>query len=111
MARGSGPIVVKPSQLDLPICDAFLAAAGEAGFPVVDELNADVAEGFGRIEHQYRERPPSQHRGCLCATGQATRKSRITVRDDRRPYRDRKQSSARGRDPQRWAASDDLGGA
>jgi choline dehydrogenase len=46
----SDPIVVKPSQLDLPICDAFLAAAGEAGFPVVDELNADVAEGFGRID-------------------------------------------------------------
>jgi choline dehydrogenase len=47
---GSDPIVVKPSQLDLPICDAFLAAAGEAGFPVVDDLNADVAEGFGRID-------------------------------------------------------------
>jgi len=42
--------VVKPSQLDLPICDAFLAAGGEAGFPVVDDLNADVAEGFGRID-------------------------------------------------------------
>ena len=42
--------MVKPSQLDLPICDAFLAAAGEAGFPVVDDLNADVAEGFGRID-------------------------------------------------------------
>src|SRR5580704_16686929 len=50
MARGSGPIVVKPSQLDLPICDAFLAAAGEAGFSVVDVLNANVAEGFGRID-------------------------------------------------------------
>jgi choline dehydrogenase len=45
-----GPITVKPSRLDLPICDAFLAAAGEAGFPVVDDLNADVAEGFGRID-------------------------------------------------------------
>ena len=43
-------MVVKPSQLDLPICDAFLAAAGEAGFPVVDDLNADVAEGFGRFD-------------------------------------------------------------
>jgi choline dehydrogenase len=42
--------VVKPSQLDLPICDAFLAAAGEAGFPVVGDLNADVAEGFGRFD-------------------------------------------------------------
>jgi choline dehydrogenase len=46
----NGPIGVKQSLLDLPICDAFLAAAGEAGYPVVDDLNADVAEGFGRID-------------------------------------------------------------
>ena len=45
-----GPMTVKPSRLDLPICDAFLAAAGEAGFPLVDDLNTDVAEGFGRID-------------------------------------------------------------
>jgi len=43
----SGPITVKPSRVDLPICEAFLAAAGEAGFSVVDDLNADIAEGFG----------------------------------------------------------------
>jgi len=42
----NGPMGVKQSRLDLPICDAFLAAAGEAGYPVVDDLNADVAEGF-----------------------------------------------------------------
>src|SRR5271170_7958635 len=46
----NGPMGVKQSRLDLPICDAFLAAAGEAGYPVVDDLNADVAEGFGRID-------------------------------------------------------------
>jgi len=46
----SGPITVKPSRVDLPICEAFLAAAGEAGFSVVDDLNADVAEGFGRFD-------------------------------------------------------------
>jgi len=46
----SGPVTVKPSQLDLPICDAFLAAAAVAGFSVVDDLNTDVAEGFGRID-------------------------------------------------------------
>jgi len=46
----NGPIIVKPSRLDLPICDAFLAAAGEAGLPLVDDLNTDVAEGFGRID-------------------------------------------------------------
>ena len=45
-----GPMGVKQSRLDLPICDAFLAAAGEAGYPVVNDLNADVAEGFGRID-------------------------------------------------------------
>ena len=32
----------------LPICDAFLAAAGAAGFPVVEDLSgSDVLEGFG----------------------------------------------------------------
>ena len=46
----SGPIAVKQSRLDLPICDAFLAAAGEAGFPVVDDLNTDIVEGFARID-------------------------------------------------------------
>ena len=46
----SGPMGVKQSRLDLPICEAFLAAVGESGFPVVDDLNADIAEGFGRID-------------------------------------------------------------
>ena len=45
-----GPMAVKQSRLDLPICDAFLAAAGESGYPVVDDLNTDVVEGFGRID-------------------------------------------------------------
>jgi choline dehydrogenase-like flavoprotein len=45
-----GPITVKPSRIDLPICDAFLAAAQDAGFAWVDDLNADIAEGFGRID-------------------------------------------------------------
>src|SRR3984893_3547055 len=35
-----GPITVKPSRLDLPICDAFLAAAGEAGFSGGDALHS-----------------------------------------------------------------------
>jgi choline dehydrogenase len=46
----SGPITVRQSRLELPICEAFLAAAGEAGFPLVDDLNTDTAEGFGRID-------------------------------------------------------------
>jgi len=47
---GSGPISVKPSRVDLPICDAFLAATAEAGYPLCDDLNADIAEGFGRFD-------------------------------------------------------------
>jgi choline dehydrogenase len=46
----SGPMTVKPSRVDLPICEAFLAAAAESGFPVVDDLNADTVDGFGRID-------------------------------------------------------------
>src|SRR3954453_18128157 len=47
---GSGPVSVKPSRVDLPVCDAFLAAAAEAGYPLCDDLNADIAEGFGRFD-------------------------------------------------------------
>ena len=61
------------SSRDLPICDAFLAAAGEAGFPVVDDLNADVAEGFCPDRYQYRERPPCQYCSGLCAASTAAR--------------------------------------
>jgi choline dehydrogenase len=46
----NGPITVKQSRLEVPICEAFLAAAGESGFPLVDDLNAETAEGFGRID-------------------------------------------------------------
>ena len=42
-----GPLSVRPAQPGLEICEAFLAAAGAAGFPVLDDLNCDAAEGFG----------------------------------------------------------------
>jgi choline dehydrogenase len=47
---GSGPVKVRPSNLNLPICDAFLEAVQGAGFPVVEDLNAGVSEGFGRFD-------------------------------------------------------------
>jgi choline dehydrogenase-like flavoprotein len=43
----SGPLTVRPANPRLPICDAFLAAAADAGFPVLDDLNQDAVEGFG----------------------------------------------------------------
>jgi choline dehydrogenase len=43
----SGPVSVAKGRSDLPICERFLDAALRAGIPIVDDLNADVAEGLG----------------------------------------------------------------
>lgn len=43
---GAGPVRVRRARPDLPICEAFLGAAAEDGFPVLDDLNADAGEGF-----------------------------------------------------------------
>jgi choline dehydrogenase len=51
---GDGPIPTRPSNATPPICAAFLEAARESGFPVVDDLNADVEEGFGRFDVNIR---------------------------------------------------------
>src|SRR5215475_1990705 len=100
----NGPITVKQSRLDLPICDAFLAAAGEVGFQVVDDLNADVAEGFGRIDTNIANGRRVSTALAYCATGSATRKSRTAVGYDGSAHCDRKRARARGRDPQKWTA-------
>ena len=42
-----GPMPLRRANPRLPICDAFLEAAGAAGFPIVDDLNANHAEGLG----------------------------------------------------------------
>ena len=45
-----GPIRVRRSGLDLPVGDLFLDAMREAGFPVVEDINADIETGFGRYD-------------------------------------------------------------
>ncbi len=47
---GDGPLKVRPSRLDLPICDAFIAALADDGCPAVEDLNAGVEEGVGRFD-------------------------------------------------------------
>ena len=44
---GSGPIKVRQAQPNLPICDAFLQAAQDDGFPILNDMNTDVVDGFG----------------------------------------------------------------
>jgi choline dehydrogenase len=43
---GKGEVKVRPARPELPICEAFLAAAG-MGFPILDHLNRDTVDGFG----------------------------------------------------------------
>ena len=44
---GTGAMPVRPANPRLPICDAFLAAFAESGFPILDDLNCDCIDGFG----------------------------------------------------------------
>jgi choline dehydrogenase len=44
---GDGPMPLRRANPELPICDAFLAAARAAGLPVVDDLNANHPAGLG----------------------------------------------------------------
>jgi choline dehydrogenase len=43
----AGPLRVAPSKLDSPITEIFISAGISAGFRNVDDLNADIREGFG----------------------------------------------------------------
>ena len=44
---GDGPVMVRRARPELTIADAFLDAATEEGFSVVDDLNRGVVDGFG----------------------------------------------------------------
>jgi choline dehydrogenase len=46
----AGPLPVRPSEIELPICREFLAAMSEAGYPTVGDINTDVVDGFGHID-------------------------------------------------------------
>ena len=44
---GQGPVIVRRARPELAISDAFLNAAAEDGFPILDDMNVDVVDGFG----------------------------------------------------------------
>ena len=106
-----GPMTVKPSRLDLPICDAFLAAAGEAGYPGRRRSQRRCRRGFWPDRHQHRQRPPRQHRAGLCAAGEAARQSRSAVGGDRGTDRHREWAGEGRRDHPARRARNGLGGA
>ena len=42
-----GPVSIRKAKPDLEICDAFLQAARDEGYPILNDMNSDVTEGFG----------------------------------------------------------------
>ncbi|MBE9604510.1 GMC family oxidoreductase N-terminal domain-containing protein [Acetobacteraceae bacterium H6797] len=49
-ARGKRPVPVRASRPASPLPGRFIAAAGEAGFAITDDLNADAIDAFGLTE-------------------------------------------------------------
>ena len=42
-----GPVSIRKAKPDLEICDAFLQAARDEGYPILSDMNSEVTEGFG----------------------------------------------------------------
>ena len=59
-----GPVGVKYGETDDPLTDAWIAAGGAAGFPVVKDYNNGDMEGFGRGQYSIRN-------GRRCSTATA----------------------------------------
>lgn len=45
-----GPLAVSVGRSTAPVCDLFLEAAGQAGYPLTDDLNKDRTEVFGHVD-------------------------------------------------------------
>jgi choline dehydrogenase len=48
---GSGPLRVSRGKSDLPIVESFLEGAEACGHAIIDDLNANLPEGFGLFDH------------------------------------------------------------
>jgi choline dehydrogenase len=47
---GNGPLQVTRGHPGVPIAEMFLQAMSKAGYPILDDLNAGTAEGFGHYD-------------------------------------------------------------
>jgi len=47
----SGPLKTRKNLMDDPVWDAFVAAAPELGYRLVDDFNAAEQQGFSRLQH------------------------------------------------------------
>ncbi|MEM9897795.1 MAG: GMC family oxidoreductase N-terminal domain-containing protein [Pseudomonadota bacterium] len=61
---GEGPLEVRGPQSTSPIHEAMIAAGQELGFPVTEDFNGRIYEGFGRYHHNQ-----FLSNGLRCSTG------------------------------------------
>jgi choline dehydrogenase len=85
-----GPLPVSDQAEPHPLCDAFIAAAQEAGHPRNDDFNGATQEGRRLLPDHLAARASRQFRRGLSATGPAT------SQPDRRHPRPRDPAAARG---------------
>ncbi|MCC6305160.1 MAG: choline dehydrogenase [Rhodobacteraceae bacterium] len=50
-----GPVTVTPGRMAHPLFAAFVAAGGEAGYPLTDDTNGPRQEGFGPLDATIRD--------------------------------------------------------
>jgi choline dehydrogenase-like flavoprotein len=63
-----GPLAVEAPRERHPLCDAFIAAAGEIGIARNDDFNGERQEGRGLLSHHGSQRAPRELRRRLSAT-------------------------------------------
>jgi len=72
-----GPMRLRPAHPELPICNAFLEAAGEQGLPVVEDINANQAEGVGVYDVNIRN--GRRHSAARAFLGPARDRPNLTI--------------------------------
>lgn len=72
-----GPMGVSMPSAPLPICDAFIAAAGELGIPKTTDVNGEKQDGAGY--YQLTQRNARRSSAAMAFLGQAKGRSNLTV--------------------------------
>jgi choline dehydrogenase/4-pyridoxate dehydrogenase len=75
---GDGPLTTQYSRFEDPLCDAFIKAGRSMGYPITEDYNGSIQEGFGKIQMTLQ-----QGRRCSAATAYlrpALKRRNLTLR-------------------------------
>lgn len=83
--RGTdGPLRTTLGRYDNPLYSAFLEAGQEIGYPLTDDFNGDVQEGFGLSQYTHAHWFPLRHSSANAYLRPARRRRNVTVLTDAR---------------------------